>query len=133
MTPAIASNGNSIMVVLTTGKQDRGTRATLAFSWACAGLALGKNVAVYLTMDGTIWAIQNSEQGVEVGGFEPLANYLEQFFALGGELLVCAPCSEFYCSFDRAAMRGKLRSEATLVGLATVVARTGPETTTVTF
>ncbi len=128
-----ADGNDSVMIVLTTGKQDRGTRATLAFAWACAALAMGKNVAVYLTMDGTVWAMQNSTQGVEVGGFEPLANYVEQFLALDGELLVCAPCSEFYCSFDRTAMDGQLRPEATLVGLATVVARTGSGATTVTF
>jgi len=126
-------NPESVIVVLTTGKQDRGTRATLAFSWACTALAMGKEAAVYLTMDGTIWASQGSEHGVQVGGFEPLSNYIEQFIALGGELLVCAPCSEFYCGVDHSIMPGQLRPECVLVGLATVVGRSGPGTTTVTF
>ena len=123
----------SVLVVLTTGKQDRGTRATLAFSWACASLALGKQVAVYLTMDGTTWAMKDAERDVQGAGFEPLGNYIEQFLALGGELLVCAPCSEFYCSSDRTLMRAQLKPEAQLVGLTTVVGRTGPGTLTVTF
>jgi hypothetical protein len=38
---------------------------------------------------------------VEVAGFERLDDCLEQFLALGGQLMVCAPCSEYYCSFDR--------------------------------
>ena len=39
------------LITLTTGKQDRGTRATLAFSWGCAALAMGKKVSIYLTME----------------------------------------------------------------------------------
>lgn len=122
-----------LLITLTTGKQDRGTRATLAFSWACAALAMGKKVIVYITMDGTVWGTKGATKGVEVGGFEPLEDYFEQFFALGGELLVCAPCSEYYCSFDRSAIQGTLLEEAQLTGLATIVGRTGPNTKTVTF
>jgi len=129
----VADNKDSVLVVLTTGKQDRGTRATLAFSWACAALALGKHATVYLTMDGTMWAMQNAGRGVQVAGFEPLENYIEQFLALDGELFVCAPCSEFYCSYDRALMNEQLMPEAKLVGLTTVVGRTNPNTSTVTF
>lgn len=121
------------MIVLTTGKQDRGTRATLAFSWGCAALAMGQQVAIYLTMDGTIWAVQGSERGVSVNGFEPLAEYVEQFLALGGEILVCAPCSEYYCSLDGLQPGATLRQGTSLVGLATIVHRTGTETKVITL
>ena len=48
------------LIILTTGKQDRGTRATLAFSWGRAALAMGQEVTMYLTMDGTVWAMRGS-------------------------------------------------------------------------
>jgi predicted peroxiredoxin len=121
------------MIVLTTGKQDRGTRATLAFSWGCAALAMGRTVAIYLTMDGTIWASRGSAEGVEVGGFEPLPDYIEQFVALGGEILACAPCSQYYCSFERDRIPSCLLESVQLVGLATIVNRIGATTKVITF
>jgi len=122
-----------VLITLTTGKQDRGTRATLAFAWCCAALAMGQTVTMYLTMDGTVWASQNAMKGVEVGGFEPLEDYLEQFCALGGELLVCAPCSEYYCAFDRDKMTSTMIEEAQLTGLATIVSKLGDHTKSITF
>jgi predicted peroxiredoxin len=126
-------NANSVVVVLTTGKQDRGTRATLAFGWACAALALGKDVSMYLTMDGTMWAMRGAAASVQVEGFESLDEYVSQFFALGGNMLVCAPCSEYYCSFDRNLVRDKLLPDATVVGLTTVVGKIGTGTSVVSF
>jgi len=121
------------LITLTTGKQDRGTRATLAFAWGCAALAMGQKVTLYLTMDGTVWGTKGSMKGVQVGGFEPLEDYLEQFLTLGGELLVCAPCSEYYCSFDRGALPTTMIEESNLTGLATIVSRMGDKTKTITF
>jgi len=121
------------MIVLTTAKHDRGTRATLAFSWGCAALAMGQTVAIYLTMDGTVWATQGATRGVAVSGFEPLESYVDQFLALGGELLVCAPCCEYYCSLDDLQPGEKLREGISLVGLATVVSRIGANTKVITF
>ena len=75
-------NQKDVVVVLTTGKQDRGMRATLAFGWACTALAMNRSVTVYLTMDGTIWAMNGTAKSVKVEGFEPLAEYIDQFLAL---------------------------------------------------
>ena len=122
-----------LLIVLTTGKQDRGTRATLAFTWGCAALAMGQSVSMYLTMDGTVWAMRDATRGVTVDGFEPLANYVEQFLAMGGRLLACAPCTEFYCSQDRPRVQEVLVEGATLTGLASIVALQGPGTRVVTF
>ena len=121
------------LITLTTGKTDRGTRATLAFAWGCAALAMGQSTTMYLTMEGTMWAVRGAAKGVEVGGFEPLELYITQFLELGGELLVCAPCSEYYCSFDRDATPGTMIEEARLSGLATVVSRIDSHTATMTF
>jgi predicted peroxiredoxin len=121
------------LITLTTGKQDRGTRATLAFAWACAALAMGQKVKMYLTMDGTVWAVRGAMRDVEVGGFEPLQDYLDQFLALGGELLVCAPCSEYYCAFDRDLIQDTFIDDATLTGLATIVSLMSEHTKMVSF
>ena len=121
------------LIVLTTGKQDRGARATLAFSWACSALALGKRAAMFLTMDGTVWGIEGSAAAVQVQGFEPLGNYIETFRGLGGAVLVCAPCTEYYCAFTRDGKPMPLIEGAELAGLATVVAAAGPTCTVVTF
>ena len=126
-------NTSETLIVLTTGKQDRGARATLALSWACSALALGKSTSLFLTMDGTIWALKNSVEGVQVEGFEPLANYFESFLSLGGKLMVCAPCSEYYCSLSGDESGFSLIDGAVLAGLATVVATAGQNSTVVTF
>lgn len=109
------------MIILTTGKQDRGTRATLAFSWACSALSLGSETSVFLTMDGVVWALEKSCDGVQVAGFEPLSNYIESFFALGGKMLLCAPCAEYYCGIDPTVDNLPTWKDAQLAGLATVV------------
>ncbi|NQU86865.1 MAG: DsrE family protein [Mariniphaga sp.] len=122
-----------LLITLTTGKQDRGTRATLALSWGCAALAMSQEVSIFFTMDGTLWASKGSTKGVKVAGFEPLKDYFEQFIELGGEILVCAPCSEYYCSVESITGRGTLIEEAELTGLATIVSSMGDNTKTITF
>lgn len=127
------SNSCDTVIVLTSGKQDRGTRATLALAWGCAALAMGKSVILYLTMDGTVWALQGACGQVQVGGFEPLSEYLEQFLELGGQIMVCAPCSEYYCAVGSELLTGQLVPQAELTGLATIVSRVGPGTQVISF
>ncbi|MBM3319859.1 MAG: DsrE family protein [Candidatus Eisenbacteria bacterium] len=127
------TNEQNAVVVLTTGKQDRGTRATLALSWACSTLALGRKTSIFLTMDGTVWAMDGAMKGIQVEGFEPLVSYLEQFRSLGGRVLVCAPCTKYYCSINGNKTNGRLLDGAQLVGLATVVSDLGPNSIVVTF
>jgi len=126
-------NSNDTLIVLTTGKQDRGARATLALSWACSALAMGQSVSIFMTMDGTVWSMKNAVDGVQVEGFEPLANYIETFFALDGKMLVCAPCTEYYCSLSSNDGRGALIDGAEVAGLATVVSIAGQNCTVVTL
>jgi predicted peroxiredoxin len=127
-------NGTTdMMITLTTGKQDRGTRATLALSWGCAALAMGQQVSLFLTMDGTAWASKESGKEVSVAGFDPLEDYFEQFIELGGEMLVCAPCTEYYCSVESNQIDSVLRPSAELTGLATIVSKIGDGTKLITF
>ncbi len=127
------NTSTDFLVVLTSGKQDRGTRATLAFGWACCALAMGKTCAMYLTMDGTYWAAKGAATNVNVDGFEPLKEYVEQFFDLGGSMLVCAPCTEYYCSLEPSTSANPLLPQAQLSGLATIVGKVGLNTSVITF
>ncbi len=127
------SENPDMLITLTNGKQDRGSRATLAFAWGCAALAMGKKVSIYLTMDGTVWAVRGAMKGIEIGGFDPLEDYLEQFTSLGGKILVCAPCTEYYCSFNREAISTTLIEGAQVTGLATIVSLSGNSTKIVTL
>ena len=122
------------VVILTTGKQDRGARATLAFSWACLSLAMGMETTLFLTMDGSIWSVPGAMRGVQVDGFEPVGSYFDEFKELGGRLLVCDPCAEYFCHTN--ADQGQpieLIDGAERVGLATVVALSKPGSRVVTF
>ncbi|MCC6806618.1 MAG: DsrE family protein [Deltaproteobacteria bacterium] len=121
-----------VVVVITTGKSDRGMRATIALGWACTALALGKTVSVFLTMDGATWAARGAADGVQVEGFEPIHAYLEQFFSLGGELLVCAPCTKFYCG-RRDGQENALIPGVRIAGLSSVVSLAGTQTQVITF
>ena len=122
-----------MLITLTNGKQDRGTRATLAFAWGCAALAMGQKVIIYLTMDGTVWAARGAMKGIEIGGFDPLEDYLEQFITLGGKIMVCAPCTEYYCSFNRESISSIIIEEAEVTGLATIVSLSGNSTKIITL
>lgn len=122
-----------IVVVVTTGKQDRGVRVTLALSWALAALALGKSVTLFFTMDGTEWTMRGAMRDVQVAGYEPVLTYFEQFVLLGGQTIVCAPCSEFFCRYDRKAVLDSVIPEASLGGLSTVVSMVARGTSVVTF
>ncbi len=107
-----------LLIILSTGKQDKGGKATLAFSWGCAALSMGAEVEMYATMDGTVWGLKDAAKGVQMPGFEPLADYIQQFLDLGGKICVCPPCMEYYCSVDREIAMQGLREGAEVCGMA---------------
>ncbi len=127
------SNTIDTVVILTTGKEDRGTRAILAYSWACTALAMGKSVALFLTMDGAVWAKRDEAVGVSVAGFESLDSYLEQFLALSGKWQVCAPCTQYYCGAGSSESHALLHPDVEVIGLATLISQTGPDSHFITF
>ena len=109
---------NKLMIILTTGPEDRGNRATLAFAMGVSSLVSGVETTVFMTMGGTFWSRQSACNKVRIDGFDPLAVYIEQFAELGGKILVCSPCHEFYCSVDK---ESQLLPGAELAGLTHVV------------
>ena len=109
---------SKMLIILTTGPEDRGNRATLAFSMGVSALISGVPTVIYLTMGGTFWSRSKASRGVHIDGFDPLAVYVDQFREAGGEILVCSPCNEFYCSI---AADSALVDGAQLCGLTHVV------------
>lgn len=85
------------MIILTTGKEDRGAKATLSFSFAIVAMSMGIDVKIFLTMDGTIWAYKDACKGVRFPMYEDLETYVNLYYEMGGKVLVCTPCSEYFC------------------------------------
>jgi uncharacterized protein involved in oxidation of intracellular sulfur len=109
---------DKLMIILTTGPEDRGSRATLAFSMGVASLISGVDTTIFMTMSGTFWSRQGACAKVHINGFDPLEDYIGQFHELGGSVLVCSPCHEFYCVN---AGHSELLPGAELAGLTHVV------------
>jgi predicted peroxiredoxin len=119
---------DKLLIMLTTGPEDRGNRATLAFAMGTSALISGVDTTIYLTMGGTFWSRRRAIRKVHIDGFDPLETYVQQYVDAGGSLMVCSPCNEFYCSIsgDDDVLEG-----AEFCGLATIVdlALNGPSVT----
>jgi uncharacterized protein len=109
---------SKMLIIITTGPEDRGNRATLAFSMGVASLISGIDTSIYLTMSGTFWSRSKAIQTVHIGGFEPLSVYVNQFVEADGRILICSPCDAFYCSI---ADTSPLIKGAKLCGLTHIV------------
>jgi predicted peroxiredoxin len=111
-----------VLIILSTGRQDGGAKATLAFSWGCSALSLGSDVLMFATMDGTIWGLKDACAGIQMHGFEPLETYVQQYLDLGGKLCICPPCLEYYCTVDEPTANKGLRDRAEVCGIASSLA-----------
>jgi len=109
---------NKMLIILTTGPEDRGNRATLAFSMGVSALISSVETTIYLTMSGTFWSRWKASDTVHIEGFDPLNKYISLFLENGGNLLVCSPCNSFYCSI---AENTALIEGAQLCGLTHIV------------
>jgi predicted peroxiredoxin len=114
----MADDQKKMLIILTSGPEDRGNRATLAFSMGVTALFTGVETTLYMTMGGTFWSRKSSIERVRIDGFEPLKEYVEQYRELGGKIVVCSPCDEFYWPIDLA---GERLDGSELVGLTYVV------------
>ncbi|MEB4591931.1 DsrE family protein [Candidatus Thiothrix sp. Deng01] len=89
-----AGNNRHYVVVLTSGKEDGGKRATLAFAAACSAAAMDMNPHVFLIGDGSYWAYEGHTHGIHAAGFPPLEDLVENYLDLGGNLYVCSACDQ---------------------------------------
>lgn len=104
---ASASAGDELLVILASGPEDGGKRATLALSAACSAAALGRRTRLFLVGDGAYWAYQREGPDVHVPGFPPLDLLFHELPELGGEILLCS-AYDSVCSLPEGA-RGHRR------------------------
>lgn len=87
-------NKKNYVVMLTADHTDGGKRATLAFSAACAAIAMELNAIVFLIGDGSYWAYEGASDDVVAKGFPPLRELMDTFLDLGGNIYICATCDQ---------------------------------------
>ena len=90
----------ALTILLMSGREDGGKRATLAFVAAASAAAMERPVQVFLAGDGVCWGDPGQALQVEVKGFPPLAELIREFLDLGGELLACSTCERFCTAPD---------------------------------
>jgi predicted peroxiredoxin len=83
---------------LTTGLEDGGRRAAIAFGVALAALAEGNDAHLFLSLRAAVFGCPSGCGEVQPPGFsDPLERYVQHFLELGGHLEVCSSCYEEYC------------------------------------
>lgn len=85
-------------IILASGIEDGGTRATLALSMACTALSMDADTHVFLVGKGSYWAYQGPGREIQVNGFPALRELFANYLELGGSMGVCAACDEARCS-----------------------------------
>lgn len=119
----VGDSGNRYTVILASGAEDGGKRATLALSMACTALTMDQNTLLFLVGDGSYWAYQGHADGIQIDGFPSLDELLESFVDLGGNLSVCSTCNQAMCyTSGRHDKALTLRPEVQVQGMATVMA-----------
>ncbi len=87
-----------LTIVLTSGIEDGGRRAAIAFGVAMAAQAEATPTTVFLALEAAVLGTPTGADGVRPRGFsDSLAVYIEHFVDLGGRLEVCASCYTEYC------------------------------------
>ena len=87
-------NDQTLVVLLATGNDDGGKRATLAFTAATCAAAMDKRTIMFMVGDGAHWAYEGRTEGVQQKGFPPLAELMDCLIEMGGEMYVCSTCDE---------------------------------------
>jgi len=114
--------GNRYTMILASGAEDGGKRATLALSMACTALSMDLSTLLFLAGNGSYWAYQGHADGIRIDGFPSLDELLQSFVDLGGNLSVCSTSNQAMChtsgSHDKA---WALRPEVQVQSMATVM------------
>ena len=105
-------------VILTSGAEDGGKRATLALAAACTAQAMDLDTIVFLLGDGAHWAYAGHAEQVHAPGFPALAELLDSFVEAGGQLLLCSACDGI------CALPSGRRREVRVRGLASLLSHT---------
>ena len=106
---------NQYAVILASGAEDGGMRATLALAAACAAQAMDLDTIVFLLGDGAFWAYDGHAERVHAPGFPALADLMDSFVEAGGELQLCSACDA------ACAQPGARRREVLVRGMASLL------------
>jgi predicted peroxiredoxin len=109
------------VVMLTSGNEDGGKRATLAFSAACAAIALELDTHVFLIGDGSHWAYDGACEPVLEPGFPALTDLIDSFIELGGRIFICAACDQVCTVPGEDGQIRRRRAEIQPQGLTTIL------------
>lgn len=129
----MAQDQSRMLVILSTGREDDGAKATLAFAWACGALSMGREVMLMATANGTVWGLCGACDGIHMPGFEPLEQYVKEFKELGGKLCICPPCLEYYCSIDEEMAKRGIRDGGEVCGIAMALNFASPGSQIINF
>lgn len=88
------TRNKTYVLVLATGLDDGGKRATLAFSTACSALAIDMPTHFFLVGDGSHWAYQGHAELIHQAGFPALTELMDTYLELGGKLYICSTCDQ---------------------------------------
>ena len=83
---------HNYVIILSSGPEDGGKRATLAFSAACTAVAMDMNPCLFMVGDGSYWAYQGHTQDIHSHGFPPLEELISSYLELEGSLYLCSAC-----------------------------------------
>jgi predicted peroxiredoxin len=89
-----APSSAPLVVMLSSGPEDGGKRATLAYSAACTSLGLDNPTQIFLIGDGAYWGYEGHNADYHMNGFPPLQELVETFGELGGETYICSTCDQ---------------------------------------
>jgi uncharacterized protein involved in oxidation of intracellular sulfur len=84
-------NKQKIVYIATHGPEDP-ERATFPFVLANAALAMEAEAVVALQGTAVLLAFRGTVEHIFAEGLPPLKTLVDDFFDLGGRLLVCTPC-----------------------------------------
>lgn len=112
-------------ILLATGDDDGGRRATLAFSAACSARAMGYEVMVFLVGDGMCWALDGHADYFHAAGYPPLNQLIDNYLSGGGQLYKCSNPVEAYRKQRSLESQQCLRNEVRLMGFTSFIDRLG--------
>jgi predicted peroxiredoxin len=99
----------SLVILLTSGPEDGGKRATLAYSAACTALGMDIPTGIFLIGDGAHWGYEGNIADYSVDGFPALSELVDMFDVLGGRTYICSTCARVCGMADDGGHMDRLR------------------------
>ena len=130
--PSLPQPPRNYVIVLATGLEDQGKRATLAFSAACSALALDKPTHLFLAGDGSHWADEGHAELIHQAGFPALAELMDTYLELEGKLYLCSACDQV-CSLPLVAGANLVRRAGVEIRGLVSILDYAADATTITF